>query len=1179
MASAAETLTKETEEGAEANNRPTSDGAEEFLDATETLAPADGGDPMDVDKEEEKSRVLNASETLVDVGDSAVVAGENLDVEEEKVCVRSAPATLVSVDDGDSAVVAKVNLDHYGEKVAVQNAYETLIPVEEGDSTMVTEESPVGNGEKVPDSEKRVPESVYAVKIDDGDGRVPYYLPHGEDNAGFSATDMVWGKVKRHPWWPGQIFDPKYTSDLASKHQKKDQLLVAYFGDKTFAWCEQSQLKPFVSAFAQMERQTGMDAFTNAVKDAIEEVSRRVELGMSCLCAADEAYTNLKYRVVENAGIREGTCCSVLDKGLIVNSFEPKRLLEFVVALARCPSWGVDTLELATAKAQVKGFYRSKGRAELPVFVISGGLLDNDNYVTPPKSKKSGKSNAEDSAVKKSRGRPKKLKDVSERKLKDVLEEKLTDVLEDVKVISDDSAVLSGKKRPRGRPSKVQNESENGNGGKGVPEDAKEDVKVVSDDSATLSGKKAQVKGFYRSKGRAELPVFVIGGGLLDNDNYVTPPKSKKSGKSNAEDSDVKKSRGRPKKLKDVSERKLKDVLEEKLTDVLEDAKEDVKVVSDDSAMLSGKKRPRGRPSKVQNESENGNGGKGVPEDAKEDVKVVSDDSATLSGKKRPRGRPRKVQNASENGEGGKLKDVPEKKLKDVPEDAKEDVKVVSDDSAVLSGKKRPRGRPRKVQNASENGEGGKLKDVPEDAKEDVEVVNDDSATLSGKKRPRGRPRKVQNASENGKRGASGWKSAPRASAKKHDDDDPNHRGKGRSRKKRVDYLEMVSQPSSARNMSVKVGERIHNVSSQVQGSPPIFKYNSDELQSLESTRMRSVTKKEYASTYEMLSQLCWVAVDPMGMYSFLSMTVSFFTDYRATISTDSSEELMPSKSKEGKRGRKKKTVDSDPELSDVPMADSYWNDLLLQSSPEREPVSRGRKKKTVDSDPELSDVPMADSYWNDLLLQSSPEREPVSRGRKRKKGSKGKKQKKKAKSAAMVDNERGPKVNTSSPSPTDHQELAGVGPSSYVVGRIEEAGEGPNSNAAGKIEGAGEVPRSDAMEKFEQAEGPGSSSVETPTALILSFTEPDALPTEADLMRIFSHFGPLKEAETEILRKTNRAKVVFKSRTDAELAFSSAGKYSVFGSALVSYRLRYLQPLPNGSPGNSAQDKKDTTH
>jgi len=81
------------------------------------------------------------------------------------------------------------------------------------------------------------------------------------------------------------------------------------------------------------------------------------------------------------------------------------------------------------------------------------------------------------------------------------------------------------------------------------------------------------------------------------------------------------------------------------------------------------------------------------------------------------------------------------------------------------------------------------------------------------------------------------------------------------------------------------------------------------------------------------------------------------------------------------------------------------------------------------------------------------------------------------------------------------------------------------------------------------------------PTALVLSFNNANSLPSETDLIRIFSRYGPLKEAETDVLEKTNRAKVVFKRRVDAETAFSSAGKYSIFGPGLLSYQLKPWTP------------------
>jgi hypothetical protein len=54
--------------------------------------------------------------------------------------------------------------------------------------------------------------------------------------------------------WPGEIFDPTDASELALKHRKKGSHLVAYFGDNTFAWCDESQLKPFVTNYSQMEK-------------------------------------------------------------------------------------------------------------------------------------------------------------------------------------------------------------------------------------------------------------------------------------------------------------------------------------------------------------------------------------------------------------------------------------------------------------------------------------------------------------------------------------------------------------------------------------------------------------------------------------------------------------------------------------------------------------------------------------------------------------------------------------------------------------------------------------------------------------------------------------------------------------------------------------------------------------
>lgn len=205
-----------------------------------------------------------------------------------------------------------------------------------------------------------------------------YQLPP-ENEGEFVVSDLVWGKVRSHPWWPGQIFDPSDSSEKALKHQKKDCFLVAYFGDRTFAWNEASQLKPFRTHFSHIEKQSNSETFQNAVDCALEEVSRRVEFGLACPCIPKDAYDNIKFQVVENTGIRqESSTRDGVDRSASADFFEPDKLIEYTKALAHFPSGGSDRLELIIAKAQLLAFYRLKGYCSLPEFQFCGQLLEND---------------------------------------------------------------------------------------------------------------------------------------------------------------------------------------------------------------------------------------------------------------------------------------------------------------------------------------------------------------------------------------------------------------------------------------------------------------------------------------------------------------------------------------------------------------------------------------------------------------------------------------------------------------------------------------------------------------------------------------------------------------------------------------------------------------------------------
>ncbi|KAG0483633.1 hypothetical protein HPP92_011717 [Vanilla planifolia] len=220
-------------------------------------------------------------------------------------------------------------------------------------------------------------------------------LPLDEFKSVFSVGDLVWGKVRSHPWWPGLIFHPSFASELAFKHHKHGHFLVAYFGDKTFAWNDESRLKAFESCFSQMAKQSSMDAFLNAVDDALQEVEKRIEIGLSCGCITNEYIAVLKSHQVENAGIREGTCYPIVDSCIALNSFEPNGLLQYVQALALLPYGGFDKLELVQAKAQLKSFYKLRGYPELPEFCVGMGLLDNEEDTLVSRSEEAGEGNVE----------------------------------------------------------------------------------------------------------------------------------------------------------------------------------------------------------------------------------------------------------------------------------------------------------------------------------------------------------------------------------------------------------------------------------------------------------------------------------------------------------------------------------------------------------------------------------------------------------------------------------------------------------------------------------------------------------------------------------------------------------------------------------------------------------------
>lgn len=204
-----------------------------------------------------------------------------------------------------------------------------------------------------------------------------------EKEGGYKESDLVWGKVKSHPWWPGQIFAPSAASDKAKKYFKKDSYFVGYFGDQSFAWNDGSKLMPFRKHYPEMVKQSNSDGFCHAVNCTLDEITRRVEFGLSCPCWVQEVRDEVKFQVVENTGIREELI--IIPGGDDVSSaarFSPGDVLQFLESLAKGPRHEHDGLQFTIAKAQLRAHTRWKGYDELPVFEACSGFSEDDTEVS-----------------------------------------------------------------------------------------------------------------------------------------------------------------------------------------------------------------------------------------------------------------------------------------------------------------------------------------------------------------------------------------------------------------------------------------------------------------------------------------------------------------------------------------------------------------------------------------------------------------------------------------------------------------------------------------------------------------------------------------------------------------------------------------------------------------------------
>ncbi|KAL4581617.1 hypothetical protein LXL04_006140 [Taraxacum kok-saghyz] len=175
----------------------------------------------------------------------------------------------------------------------------------------------------------------------------------------YVVGDFVWGKIKSHPWWPGQIYDPSTASEYAVSIKRKNHLLVAYFGDGSFSWCSPSQLKPFIENFQEMSNQSDSKKFVHAVRTALDTIGTLIE---SELTRVDRVAD------VANGGIKPGVA---VPKGntvrVLVNQMSPVEILLKVDSYAT--GFEVELgLELTVVKGWLGAFYYQKGGYTLPEY-------------------------------------------------------------------------------------------------------------------------------------------------------------------------------------------------------------------------------------------------------------------------------------------------------------------------------------------------------------------------------------------------------------------------------------------------------------------------------------------------------------------------------------------------------------------------------------------------------------------------------------------------------------------------------------------------------------------------------------------------------------------------------------------------------------------------------------------
>ncbi|KAG6505325.1 hypothetical protein ZIOFF_037680 [Zingiber officinale] len=168
-------------------------------------------------------------------------------------------------------------------------------------------------------------------------------MPHravGNWMNGFDLGDMVWGKVKSHPWWPGYLFNEAFASPSVRRARRDGHVLVAFFGDSSYGWFDPAELVPFAPHYEEKSKQTTLRPFVKAVEEAADEASRREALGLACYCRNKSNFGSAHvpgYFLVDVPGFEPWGFYSSKQIEDARKNFVPEQSVFFLKQLALCP--------------------------------------------------------------------------------------------------------------------------------------------------------------------------------------------------------------------------------------------------------------------------------------------------------------------------------------------------------------------------------------------------------------------------------------------------------------------------------------------------------------------------------------------------------------------------------------------------------------------------------------------------------------------------------------------------------------------------------------------------------------------------------------------------------------------------------------------------------------------------